>query len=55
MIDPNHLYTLHHMYTGAGCAHCGKEAEKHPAEFWMVNGEKIARVSATEATDATNV
>lgn len=37
-----HLYTLHHTYTGQGCAHCGKEADspEHTPGVWMVDGEK---------------
>lgn len=41
MIDPNHPYTLHHTYTGKGCALCGKSAEQHPQEFWLVNGKQV--------------
>jgi hypothetical protein len=40
MIDPNHLFTLHHTYTGLGCAICGRGPEAHSAEQWLVNGEK---------------
>jgi len=35
-----HLYTLHHTYTGAGCALCGRTAEEHPPDVWMVDGER---------------
>jgi hypothetical protein len=41
MID-NHSYTLHHTYTGEGCAMCGRFQEEHdPAHGKMVNGEKV--------------
>lgn len=41
MVDPNHLYTLHHTYTGDGCALCGKTATEHQQELWMVNGKQV--------------
>lgn len=41
MVDANHPYTLHHTYTGKGCAHCGKEAAEHSQEFWLVDGKQV--------------
>ena len=41
MIDPNHLYTLHHTYTGKGCAMCGKDETEHQRESWMVDGKQV--------------
>ena len=40
-----HLYTLHHTYTGQGCAICGKEAQDHQLDLWLVNGEKVEIVA----------
>lgn len=54
MIDANHLYTLHHTYTGTGCAHCGKSAAEHSSEAWMVNGNKVEVPSATTVNCASN-
>lgn len=53
MIDPNHPYTLHHTYTGKGCAHCGKAASEHQQEFWLVNGKQVSPQEA--ATNASVV
>lgn len=36
-----HAYTLHHTYTGRGCAMCGLNAETHKADHWLVDGERI--------------
>jgi len=41
MIDSNHLFTLHHKYTGDGCAMCGKSSVEHSKELWMVGGKQI--------------
>jgi hypothetical protein len=40
MIDPNHLFTVHHTYTGLGCAVCGLAPCEHPSFDWLVEGEK---------------
>lgn len=42
MIDPNHLFTLHHTYTGSGCALCGKGPESHSPDQWSIDGVKQA-------------
>ena len=44
-LTEEHLYTQHHTYTGAGCAHCGKDASQHPSEAWLVNGAKVEPVT----------
>jgi hypothetical protein len=41
MRDPNHVYTLHHTYTGPGCAHCGKPLEEHASKDQLVNGKEV--------------
>lgn len=40
MIDPNHLFTVHHTYTGKGCAMCGLAPCEHTSLDWMIEGEK---------------
>jgi hypothetical protein len=45
VIDPNHAFTLHFTYTGAGCAHCGKDGDAHQQQYWMKNGVKVTPVT----------
>jgi hypothetical protein len=42
MVNAHHLYSLHHTYTGKGCALCGKSAEEHQQDFWMVDGKQVS-------------
>lgn len=39
-VDPAHLFTVHHTYTGAGCAMCGRAPVDHESYDWLVEGER---------------
>lgn len=50
----NHPGTIHHTYTGNGCAVCGKVMKDHSQENIVVNGEKIKKedYAAAKITEA---
>ena len=41
MTDPKHLFTVHHTFTGKGCAICGLAPVDHESYDWMVEGERV--------------
>jgi hypothetical protein len=43
-----HPFTLHHTYTGEGCAMCGKQADAHKADYRLIDGERLDDATVCE-------